>query len=141
MALEQTYPTKLGNFLKHEYAPETGYCRAVATIPSATVNAERKNGRIIYRTQAGTGNWLALPNTLVAGSEVGVIVDRDDELGVVSGGNIDAAVIIRGPAEIRLGGTTRAGTTTDAVVTAALRAQGIEVAAISSLSTQVVEPS
>jgi hypothetical protein len=129
MPAVQTYPLKLGNWLKHEYAPETGYCRDVSVLASGVSTA--KLGTIVYRATVA-GEWIVVPDTLAAGSQLGIIVERTDEITA----GTDVVTLVRGPAEIRLGGTYRAGTTTDATVIAALQAQGIEVATISSAESQ-----
>ena len=83
MALEQTYPKKLGNFLKHEYAPEIGYCRDVGVLGAGvTVPGVGDSflGTIVYRAVANTGEWVDMPDSVDDGSQVGIIVERNDEV-------------------------------------------------------------
>ena len=145
MALEQTYPKKLGNFLKHEYAPEIGYCRDVGvlgsgvTVPTADEFGAGGSflGTIVYRAVANTGDWVDMPDSVADGSQVGIIVERNDE---VTPGE-EVVTIVRGPSEIRIGGCRWEGTLSAEDVGAVLKSQGIEVATRYSVPEQVTPAS
>ena len=140
MALEQTYPKKLGNFLKHEYAPEIGYCRDVGVLGAGvTVPGVGDSflGTIVYRAVANTGEWVDMPDSVDDGSQVGIIVERNDE---VTPGE-EVVTIVRGPSEIRIGGCRWEGSLTAEDVGAVLKSQGIEVATRYSVPEQVTPAS
>lgn len=121
MAKILTSVASVGNVLKHEYAPHTGYCRAKGTY---TKTADFKVGMIVTLTG---GKYVDFKDANAA-NPIAIVVDErvyDAALGDVA----NTAVIVRGPAVVRQGGLSVSSTgATLSTAVAALEAAGIQVA-------------
>ena len=115
-----TSQASLGNVLKHEYAPESGYCRTFGTY---TKTADTKVGMVVTLTG---GKWTNFADANAA-DPVGILVDET----VYEGANGDitgVAILNKAPAIVRLGGVSTAAGQTLATAVTAVEAAGIKVA-------------
>lgn len=111
----------LGNVLKHEYAPEIGYCRTSGVY---TKTADSVVGMIVTLTG---GKFVDFKDAN-SSDPIGVMID-ETVYGLANGDVNDVAVLVRGAAEVRLGGLAVSSSgATLATATAALIEAGIIVA-------------
>ena len=91
-----TRPTKVGDVLKHEYTPCTGYCRELVTV---TVPAGGLEVGAILESTSVAGKYTLVAVATTANAD-GVLIDNrvDDELTV--GADFELAVLVRGPAQV-----------------------------------------
>lgn len=129
---------KVGNVLKHEYAPEQVFCREVASFAGGVlVTPSLANGTgdqvgLVVVNESGTwaviteAKMAAFPAT--AGDYLGVIVDDQiEELDLTAA--VDIAVLVDGPSIVRKGGLLIENVTTSAQeLYDQLKAQNIKVA-------------
>lgn len=94
--LIDTRPTKVGDVLKHEYDPCTGYCREVVTV--AVPAGGLSIGAVLENTTSAT--VYNLVNAANVANANAIIIDTlvNDETTV--GGNFSLAVLKRGPAQV-----------------------------------------
>lgn len=94
--LIDTRPTKVGDVLKHEYAPSTGYCRKEVTV---TVPAGGLSVGAVLESTSVAGKY-----TLVAAATVGdadaVLIDTRVNDDATVDGDFTLAVLLRGPAQV-----------------------------------------
>lgn len=116
-----TRKTKVGDVVKHEYAPTTGYCRKKAVV---TVVDDMPVGAVL-EVVAGKYVWVA--KATVANS-VAVLVD--DRVYDLAAGDHELVVLVRGPSQVGRKVLAFADAVVQAdinVVSDALAAVGIEV--------------
>lgn len=116
-----TRKTKVGDVLKHEYAPTTGYCRVEATV---TVAANMPVGAVLELV-AGKYVWVVKANVANASA---VLVD--DRVYDKAAGDATLVVLVRGPAQVGRSKLSFANAVVSADIdaaAAALAAKGIEV--------------
>lgn len=89
-------PTKVGDVLKHEYDPATGYCRELVTVtvPAAGLPV----GAVLESTSvSGKYNLVAVATTANADA---VLIDVRVNDETVVDGDFELAVLTRGPAQV-----------------------------------------
>lgn len=89
-----TRQTKVGDVLKHEYVPSSGYTRELATV---TVTSGMEVGAVLESTSVAGKYTLVAAAT--AGNADGVLIDErvyDD----LAAGDHTLAVLVRGPAVV-----------------------------------------
>ena len=86
-----TRKTKVGDVLKHEYMPTTGYCRQEVTV---TVAANMPVGAVL-ELSAGKYVWVVKANVANA---VAVLVD--DRVYDKAAGDHKLVVLVRGPSQV-----------------------------------------
>lgn len=130
MALLQTRKDKVGNLLKHEYAPEMGFCREAGTVDldSTTVLASAEVGSVLTFTG---GKWIAYLDANVA-DPIGVLIDEtvyDLTAAEIATDVAGLAILVNGPAIVREA-ALKLDTTgvTSATAIAALKAANIKTA-------------
>lgn len=119
----------LGNVLKHEYAPEMGYCRA-AGIYTVLLTVPFKVGRIVVLDTGKYRDFLDADTTALDAGTISIAVCIDETVyGQAAGDVADVAFLVNGAAIVRQGGLS-VGTGTASVATAVpyLIAAGIKVA-------------
>lgn len=130
MALLQTRKPKVGNLLKHEYAPEMGFCReaGVVDLDSTTVLASAEVGSVLTFTG---GKWVAYLDANVA-DPIGVLIDEtvyDLTAAEIATDFAGLAVLVNGPAIVREAALQLDSTgVTAATAIAALKAANIKSA-------------
>lgn len=120
--------TKVGDVLKHEYVPSTGFCResAPVDVDSSVDTATLEVGSVITFTG---GKWIAYLDANVA-DPIGVLIDETvyDLTTTEIATDVALAVLKRGIAQVRQGGLKLDTTgVTAATAYAALEAANIEV--------------
>lgn len=116
-----TRKTKVGDVLKHEYMPTTGYCRQEVTV---TVAANMPIGAVL-ELSAGKYIWVVKANVANA---VAVLVD--DRVYDKAAGDHKLVVLVRGPSQVGRSKLSFADAVVSADIdtaSAALAAKGIEV--------------
>ncbi len=119
----------LGNVLKHEYAPEMGYCREAGTY-TLDLTVDFKVGRIVVKDSGVFRDFLTADTTaLTAGTlSIGVCID-ETVYGLEAGSIKDVAFLVNGAAIVRQGGlSVGTGTATVAAALPFLEAAGIKIA-------------
>lgn len=122
--------TKVGDLLKHEYAPEVGYCRVAepVDVDSTVVLASAEVGSVLTKTG---GKWVAYLDVNVA-DPIGILIDETvyDLTTAELATDVTLAVLNGSPAQVRKG-ALKLDTTgvTEATAIAALEAAGIQVIA------------
>jgi len=115
-----TSQASLGNVIKHEYPPETGYCRTTGIY---TKTADTKVGMVVTLT---TGKWTDFAD-LNSTDAIGIMID--ETVYDASNGDVAGTAILNGsPAIVRLGGLSVATGATLSLAVTALEAAGIKVA-------------
>lgn len=88
-------PTKVGDVLKHEYMPCTGYCRALATVtvPSGGLSV----GAVLESTSVA-GKYTLVAAATVANADAVLVDERvyDD----LAAGDHSLAILVRGPSQV-----------------------------------------
>lgn len=119
-----TRPTKVGEVLKHEYEPCTGFCRreVVVTVPAAGLEI----GAVLESTSV-PGKYTLVANATQADAD-GVLIDtRINDEDTVDG-DFTLAVLVKGPAQVRGASLSYNADVLDpATAEAALDALGIQV--------------
>lgn len=142
MAAVQTRENKVGNFLKKELWPEEYYCREDGVVTYSGLG-KQEAGEIVYKASSAATKWVAAPAAIdPATALIGIVVD--DEIGdkiaadVAGGatGDVNVAVLIKGPAVVRKGGLSIADATDIADAYAVLDANGINLVDYFSTASQ-----
>lgn len=94
--LIDTRPTKVGDVVKHEYTPSTGYCRKEVTV---TVPAGGLSVGAVLESTSVEGKYT-LVAALTAGDADAVLVDTRVNDDAVVDGDFTLAVLLRGPAQV-----------------------------------------
>lgn len=119
-----TRPTKVGEVLKHEYEPSTGYCRREVTV---TVPAGGLQIGAVLESTSVSGKYTLVANATQADADA-VLLDTRVNDDTVVGGDFTLAVLVKGPAQVRGASLSfNADVTNPAVAHAALEALGIQV--------------
>ena len=90
--LISTRPTKIGDVLKHEYMPCSGYCRVLATV---AVPADGLSVGAVLENTTDTARWT-LVDAANVGNAAAVLLDErvyDD----LAAGDHELAILVRGP--------------------------------------------
>ena len=109
MAAIQTTLNRVGNFLKHEYRPDLGFCRETAPVTVSTL-ADNANGgkgevgEIVIKIGAAANFVKFDAQTVSAADTIAIVVDDQVEEFTPAGGNVSLALLVRGAAQIREGG-------------------------------------
>lgn len=120
MAAIQTYPNKIGNFVKKEFWTDEMWCREEITVTYSGINAaNQENGQIVYKATAGATKYVAVPSIVdVANGKVAIIIDNEFANAVAADaalgsptGDVKVTALVRGPAVIRKGGLSMADAT------------------------------
>lgn len=119
---------RLSNTLKHEYAPEYAYCRAVVTVNEAAA----KNyvvGTVLGKVTAD-GKYKIAVQTATDGSQVADAIVMQD-VGIAAATDTKLVVLVKGPAGVNKGGLVLDASfdldAEKAAVYSALEAKGIQV--------------
>lgn len=91
-----TRPTKIGDVLKHEYDPQTGYCRELVTV---TVPAGGLEIGAVLESTSVSGKYTLVAVATTADADA-VLVDTRVNDDTVVGGDFQLAVLTRGPAQV-----------------------------------------
>lgn len=89
-------PTKIGDVLKHEYDPCTGYCRKLGTV---TVPAGGLSIGAVLESTSVAGKFTLVAEATTANADAVLIDVRVNDETVV-GGDFELAVLTRGPAQV-----------------------------------------
>lgn len=123
--LVSTRPTKVGDVIKHEYLPSTGYCRilGVVAVPAAGIAV----GTVVEKTSV-EGKWTPVV-TATAADAAAIVVDTTVNDSSTKDGDFLLALLNRGPAQVADASLSFGAITPAAKLTAfaALTAKGIEV--------------
>lgn len=117
-----TRQTKVGDVLKHEYVPSSGYTRELATV---TVTAGMEVGAVLESTSV-SGKYTLVADLTQADADAVLIDERvyDD----LEAGDHTLAVLVRGPAIVANDSLSfNADVADPTVALAALKAAGILV--------------
>jgi hypothetical protein len=119
-----TRPTKVGEVLKHEYVPSTGYCRreVTVTVPAGGL----KIGAVLESTSV-SGKYTLVANLTQADADA-VLIDTRVNDDTTVGGDFTLAVLVKGPAQVRGDSLSYNADVADpSTAIAALEALGIQV--------------
>lgn len=127
MPLISTESPRYSHVVKHEYAPESGFTRAVVVVNQAAVDL--KIGAVLGKVTA-SGKYIVCKADATDGSEVAAAIVAEDK-SVPATTDTKVLVIVRGPAIVSKAGLILDATiNTDAekaAVYAAFEAKGILV--------------
>jgi len=119
-----TRPTKVGDVIKHEYVPSTGFCRREVTV---TVPAGGLEIGAVLESTSVSDKYTLVANATQADADA-VLIDTRVNDDTTKGGDFTLAVLVKGPAQVRGDSLSfNADVVNPAVAKAALEALGIQV--------------
>lgn len=89
-------PTKIGDVLKHEYLPSTGYCRAVGTV---VVPSEGLPIGAVLESTSVAGKYTLVAEATLSNADA-ILIDVTANEGATVDGDFELAVLLRGPSQV-----------------------------------------